>query len=248
MTKELSPRMSPSPVLRFCANVAICSMAFLFSGKLKAQETTAPKTTAQEEDEVVTLDIFTVEATETVGYRATNAISATRVNTPLIEVPQTVNVLTSDFLEDVNAFSPRDASNWVTNLHPRTNNHQPGVFILRGQQHSFVYINGYRAAQLARDNAPFSRMEVIKGPASAIVGRGEATGVINWVRKRPSTTQHLTTKAMVGTENLYRFDIDAGGPLNDSETLSYRAIGFYHSADGHIDYEEIERKGFYPSV
>ena len=212
-----------------------------------------PSTTwAQEdetgEEEIEELDIFTVEATEAVGYKATNAISATRMNTSLLEIPQTINVLTADFLEDVNAFSPRDASRWVTNLHPRTNNHQPGVFIMRGQQHNLVYVDGYRAAQTERDTAPFSRMEVIKGPASSIVGRGEATGVINWVRKRPSEIPHLDTKLTVGTQNLYRLDIDAGGPLNESETVSYRAVAFYHNTDGHIDFERIERGGIYPSL
>lgn len=202
----------------------------------------------ERESEVVELDIFSVDATESVGYKATNAMSATRLSTALIDIPQTINVITADFLEDVNAFTPRDASKWVTNLHPRTNTHQPGVFILRGQQHNLVYVDGYRAVQTERDSAPYARLEVVKGPASAIVGRGEATGVINWVRKRPSATPHVTTKATVGTQDLYRFDVDAGGPLGDSESLSYRTIAFYHNADGHIDFDKIERAGFYPSL
>jgi outer membrane receptor protein involved in Fe transport len=242
MTKEkIYPFLSLC--VRYYLGAAVGIMTFMLPSFLTAQE-------AQDEEDadLVELDIFTVEATETVGYRATNAISATRLNTSLLEIPQTINVLTADFLEDVNAFSPRDASRWVTNVHPRTNNHQPGVFIIRGQQHNLVYVDGYRAAQTERDTAPFSRMEVIKGPASSIVGRGEATGVINWVRKRPSETTLLNTKVTVGTENLYRFDIDAGGPLNESKTVSYRAVAFYHNSDGHIDFERIERGGFYPSV
>lgn len=242
MTKEkIYPFLSLC--VRYYLGAAVGIMTFMLPSFLTAQE-------AQDEEDadLVELDIFTVEATETVGYRATNAISATRLNTSLLEIPQTINVLTADFLEDVNAFSPRDASRWVTNVHPRTNNHQPGVFIIRGQQHNLVYVDGYRAAQTERDTAPFSRMEVIKGPASSIVGRGEATGVINWVRKRPSETLLLNTKVTVGTENLYRFDIDAGGPLNESKTVSYRAVAFYHNSDGHIDFERIERGGFYPSV
>ena len=114
-----------------------------------------PSTTWAQEEEIKELDIFTVEATEAEGYKATNAISATRMSTSLLEIPQTINVLTADFLEDVNAFSPRDASRWVSNVHPRTNNHQPGVFIMRGQQHNLVYVDGYRAVQTERDTRAF---------------------------------------------------------------------------------------------
>ena len=100
MTKEkIYPFLSLC--VRFCLSAAVGIMTFMLPSVLTAQE-------AQDEEDadLVELDIFTVEATETVGYRATNAISATRLNTSLLEIPQTINVLTADFLEDVNAFSP----------------------------------------------------------------------------------------------------------------------------------------------
>ena len=200
-----------------------------------------------DEEEVQVLDPFVVEA-ESVGYRASNSTSTTRLAVRLQDIPQAIAVVTADFMEDAGIYDNRDALKYVSNVTPRATNHQPGTFFIRGLQTNQTYVDGVRISPHRMDMAPYERVEIVKGPASASIGRGEPSGLTNYVRKRPLPERRLTTKFTVGNYSFYRAHVDAAGPLNEDKTATYRLNLVYQDNDTWKDLMHYKRIGVYPSL
>ena len=96
--------------------------------------------------------------------------------------------------------------------------------------------------------AAFSRIEIIKGPASASVGRSSSAGLVNYVRKLPRDDQFATTIIQFGKYNHFRGHLDTGGPLTRDGAFTYRLNMTYQDTDTWKDLEHYERTGFFPSV
>src|SRR5918993_523754 len=77
-------------------------LALLAAPSMDAQSTANRNPAA---DEALVLSPFTVRSESDVGYYASNAISATRINVPLLDLPMSINVITSEFMQDIAAFS-----------------------------------------------------------------------------------------------------------------------------------------------
>src|SRR5262245_32696226 len=121
-----APRLVPS--LR-PGNIVSLGVGCLFLGfDALAQPSSSATTSAK--DETVVLSPFLVNSSESLGCRATNTISATRVNMPLVTVPQTINVLTTDFLKDMGSFDLNEAAQYVSSV--GTTGFARGNFNVRG--------------------------------------------------------------------------------------------------------------------
>ena len=79
--------------------------------------------------------------------------------------------------------------------------------------------------------AAFSRIEIIKGPASASVGRSSSAGLVNYVRKLPRDDQFATTIIQFGKYNHFRGHLDTGGPLTRDGAFTYRLNMTYQDTD-----------------
>ena len=83
---------------------------------------------AQEEetddDDVITLSPF--EVLEKPGWGATNTTTSTRISVPLQDIPQSIFVVTAEFMADAGLYDNRDVMRYVSNVQPRATNHQPG--------------------------------------------------------------------------------------------------------------------------
>lgn len=125
-------------------------------------------------DKAVELSPFEVRASSNVGYGAAETQSSSRLATAYIDVPQTINVITEEFLKDAVVFNVRDSLQWVNNVETSSENHFPGV-VMRGiQVANNFYIEGFRLPDSVQNIDTFftSRVEVVKGPTSVGVGRG----------------------------------------------------------------------------
>ena len=199
---------------------------------------------AEEDEDIITLNPF--EVVEKPGWGATNTTTSTRIVVPLQEIPQSIAVVTAEFMIDAGLFDNREVMRYVSNVQPRATNHQPGQYFFRGIRSEETYINGFRAESFRADMAPFDRIEIIKGPASASVGRSSSAGLVNYVRKQPRSDPFLTTRLQFGQYSHYRASLDAGGPLK-SENLTYRLNLVYHNSDSWKDLENRTRYGVFPS-
>lgn len=111
-------------------------------------------------------------------------------------------------------------------------------------------VNGFYAGRGfggPRDFVGIEAVNVLKGPRSALFGRGEPGGTINLVTKRPKFETGGYLKGTVGSWNQFRFEGDAQTVIGENENLGVRLVGFYEDAESFRDGVETEKLGFYPS-
>ncbi|GHA21391.1 TonB-dependent receptor [Arenicella chitinivorans] len=112
-------------------------------------------------------------------------------------------------------------------------------------------VNGFNAGRGfggPRDLVGIASVEVLKGPRSALFGRGEPGGTINLVTKRPNFETGGYLRGSVGEWNHRRVEGDYQTVLGESENLGLRLVGFYEDSDSFREPAESEKVGFYPSL
>lgn len=194
----------------------------------------APPAAGSGAEDVIKLEPFKVVTDDGgTGYGAQSSSSSSRLNLRYIDVPQTVNVVTAEFLADAFIFDSREFTKYVNGVTPRTNTHQEETFFIRGLQTTTSYVEGFLTTiAVNRDSALYNRTEYVKGPASAAIGRGEAGGLVNFVQKKPLGRKHLSTRFTVGTDNFKRGEIDLDGVILPGGKLSFRLPIYYEDGDG----------------
>ncbi|HRE83899.1 MAG TPA: TonB-dependent receptor plug domain-containing protein [Opitutaceae bacterium] len=184
-------------------------------------------------DEEIKLSPFEVTSSSDVGYGAQYSSSSSRLNLRYIDVPQTVGVVTAEFLNDTFIFDSQEFTKFVPNVQPRANTHQPGTFYVRGLQITNTYVDGYIAPlTVNRDRALYDRVEFVKGPASAAMGRGEAGGLVNFISKVPLSKNRDMVDVTVGTDAFYRAEFDHSRRLSQNGSTAYRIPFFYEESEG----------------
>lgn len=213
----------------------LCGLAAFiagFSSHLSAQ-TASPESQAKVGTEVLALDPLTVSGDANTGYGAQFSNSSSRLNLKYIDVPQTVNVITSEFLHDAFIFDSRDFSMYVPGISPTSNTHQVETFLVRGLTTTTSYVDGFLATRpVNRDSALYDRIEVVKGPASAAIGRGEAGGLVNFIQKKPLGKKRVQITTTVGSDSFYRGEIDYNDMLRADGSLNLRVPLYYEDGDG----------------
>lgn len=221
--------------------------ALLIAARLPAQAQTAPAP-AKNTEEPVSLSAFVVSDGKDIGYRATNAMGATKTNTPIQETPQSIQVINNEFILDQGALSLDDAMRYTSGVSIGTD--------LRGDRYSMRgYVTGIPSKDYFRDTgrtpremSNISRVEVVKGPAAFTFGRTNPGGVINLVVKRPLYDPETTVTGVVGSDSLYRAELDTTGPIDAGHHLAYRAIGAWEDAKSPRDGFFVKRKFVTPSL
>lgn len=195
--------------------------------------------------------------TQNTGYLSTTSTIATRTNRATIEIPQTINLITSELLEDTAAFKQEEAIQYVPNVFPRNTFGQPQAFLIRGyEREGAIYVDGFTSGSYSRDTAGYQMLEVIKGPPSAVQGRAGASGALNWVSKKPiHGTEFFNSKITFGTddsfENIFRAEFDGNMTVvrdGDKDILSVRGVAVVQSGDSWTQFLPDEKYAFYPSM
>ena len=167
------------------------------------------------------------------SYRADTA-SGVKAPTPLIDVPQSVTVLTREQLDDQGVTQLTDALRYVPGVVLAQGEGNRDQIVLRGQNTTAdFFLNGLRDdTQYYRSLYNIDHVEVLKGANALLFGRGGGGGVINRVRKTPSLAgQSLGASAAVGTFGDFALAADLNAPL--SQTVGARLNGTYEEFDNH---------------
>lgn len=172
------------------------------------------------------------------GYNAVRASSTLKTDTPLLKTPIAVEVVTRQTMDDQQAISVNDAL--LSNVSGVTQGISGiELFKVRGFYNTVgnVYKNGlmeYRLRNL--DTTNLQAIEVLKGPAAMLFGRGEPGGIINLVVKRPLETPYYSLQQQVKSFGGTRTTLDATGPLNDDKSVLYRFNGEFYSTDSYRNF------------
>ncbi len=160
-----------------------CAIFFLFS--LAA---TAPGFA----QEASLLDEIVVNARRE-SYRPGKALGATRTQTEIERIPQSIQVVPRSVIEEQQIVRLADVVANVSNVQPGgTQGNRSETFVIRGFEAASYAIDGIMLnpaqnfTETVRDLANVAQVEVLKGPAAVLYGRGEPGGVINVVTQRPS--------------------------------------------------------------
>jgi catecholate siderophore receptor len=134
--------------------------------------------------------------TGTVGVYANSTSVATKTNTPLVNIPQSVNVLTKDFIRDQSFQSIDDAVRYVPGVIPHQGEGNRDELIIRGVDSSAnFFVNGFRDdVQYFRDLYNTQSIEILKGPSAVIFGRGAFQCLLRRQRHVPRFRQARTLR------------------------------------------------------
>lgn len=188
------------------------------------------------------------------NYRALSATGATKTDTLLKDLPQSVRVLTADLLKDAGVTTLASALDLASGITRQSN--LGGLwdsYAMRGftgdpNFGSDYLVNGFsssRGYNGVRDTASTASVEVLKGPASALYGRGEPGGTVNITTKKPRFEPVYAVDLSVGSFQNHRTAVDLTGPI--SENIAYRLNGAYENSDSFRDTVGAKRSFISPS-
>ena len=262
-----------TPIARPARFVAIALAAGLWPLSVSAQQTAAPAdSTTSTEDDVVELSPFTVTTDQDKGYKATNSISGTRLNTAIKDLPMPIEVITEEFIRDTGSTNLRESLRYSSGILLQTQNDYgapSGSFAMtpgkinnpegltggatrtnmkiRGFQTESVLRDGFRR-QNATDAVNIARVEVARGPASLLYGVGNFGGVVNYLTKMPTAEPYNAVSLAYGSENFMRATIDSSGPLTEDGTLGYRLTGAWQDTESHTDFNTEDHTFISPVI
>src|SRR5690606_16021377 len=157
------------------------------------------------------------------SYKNTASFAGTKTETPIRFVPQAISYVTKEVIDDQQAFKTSDIIKNISgvNVFSFYNND----FTLRGYRASNALINGLRnpTGSWSQSLLPnVERIEVIKGPASALFANTDPGGTVNTVTKKPLDVNRRSINFATGSYNTFRMASDFTGPMNNEKTLLYR--------------------------
>ncbi|MEO0827373.1 MAG: TonB-dependent receptor [Cyanobacteria bacterium J06642_9] len=188
-------------------------------------------------------------------YVVPTATTATRTDTPLDEIPQSIQVIPQAVLEDQQVIRLNDALRNASGVVSNSNDQRGQRFIIRGFSSSSILRDGFRLTNGSNGNAGFQelanveRVEVLKGPAAILAGALEPGGAINLVTEQPLSEPFYELSFRVGNRELLEPSIDISGPLTDDGRLLYRLNALYRNEDYHRDFDvPVERVFIAPVI
>ncbi len=195
------------------------------------------------------------------GYVAPVTTTGSKTDTPLIEAPQSVGVVTRDQIDDQSAQTVSQALRYTAGVLPevRPSARYDSVFVRgfggQGTAAAFVnFIDGLRQGRGLSFGVPntepwlLERIEVLRGPASVLYGQTGAGGLVNLVSRRPTETPIHEVRLEAGTNALLQTAFDFGGPLTADGQFLYRLTGLARTADTQYDYTREQRIAIAPAL
>ncbi len=232
--------------------LALGSLILLPFAHLNAQTDSSSES---DDAPVFELSPFEVSSSGDKGYYASNTISGSRISVPIQDIPLTIEVVTSEFIEDTGATDLRDSLKYsagvllesqndafglydnvgnVNNPEGATGDKSESSFKIRGFVLENTLRNGYRRKN-ATDTINIDRIEVIRGPSALLYGVGNFGGVVNYLTKAPSSNWQQQVAVTAGSDGLRRGSIDSTGPILKDDLLNYRVTMAYEDRDDWTD-------------
>lgn len=226
------------------------------------------------QNQVITLSPFTVDTSQDEGYKATNAVSGTRLNTPIQTLPESIEVITQDFMSDIGALNLREALQYsagiqlttqndlvgtttpysniggVNNAQGSTGNKTQTSIVMRGFVTTNALQDGFNR-QFASDTIGIERVEVVRGPAALLYGIGNFGGVVNYLPKAPVSVQQGNYQFTFGSYGLVRGALDLGGPIVQQSPLGevdYRLTASLQQNGDYTQYFKNRNVWLSPSI
>ncbi|MEM6401727.1 MAG: TonB-dependent siderophore receptor, partial [Cyanobacteria bacterium P01_D01_bin.116] len=211
------------------------------------QDNNTQTTQQSGEDDVIEL---VVTGNTEQRYRIPESSVGTRTNTPVINVPQSIQAVPKQVLEEQGTTTLGDALRNTAGVTPgRVSSDSLAITpVIRGFESKNTLRNGLRDTTLGTiaETTNVERFEILKGPASVLFGQGDLGGTVNIITKVPLDEPAYKIDYQVGQFGLHRPSIDITGPLNNKlDSPAYRLTSSYQWSESFRDFEE--RRTFFVS-
>ncbi len=214
---------------------------------------TAAPATKETTKEVVELPAFTITEQQANPYVSKQALSGTRIAMDIQDIPQTVSVVTSDFIKDTMSQRLLDAAKYVTPVVESTLPIGGDRYTIRGFQVSHEFIDGMVISGedgYSMSLAPYNidRIEIIKGPNAILVPGGAPGGQFNPITKSPIMKDQSSATLELAQYIGDAVSTDINRIVSQDKGIAMRMIAAYWDSKGYQ--KNYFRKGweFAPSV
>lgn len=206
---------------------------------------TVPVAVAAQTSETM-LPSMTVKAGAEVPYKAEKSASQ-KFTQPLVDTPQTVQVIKKEILQEQGAATLMDAlrntPGITMQLGENGNTSAGDTFQMRGfSTQTATFVDGIRdLGAVTRDVYNLEQVEVVKGPAGTDIGRGAGSGYINLISKLPSLDSLNQASVAYGTEDKKRLTADINQKIGDGTAFRINAM----AAEGGVDGRDVVKNKSY---
>ncbi|MDR9876846.1 TonB-dependent siderophore receptor [Pseudomonas allii] len=195
----------------------------------------------------VTTDAYESATGPVKGYRATRSASATKTDTAIRDIPQSISVIPATVLKDLGSTNVERALEFAGGVSKQNNFGGLTLYeySVRGFTTSEFYQDGFSANRgypSTPDAANIERIEVLKGPAANLYGRGDPGGTVNIVTKKPQPEAFTTVQTSAGSWDRYRTAVDVNTPLDSEGNVLSRvnlAVEDNHSFRDHVQSKRV---------
>ncbi|RTL73111.1 MAG: TonB-dependent siderophore receptor [Hyphomicrobiales bacterium] len=179
------------------------------------------------------------------GFVAKQSSAGTKTDTPILETPQSISVVTRDQLDTRNVSTVVEALQYVPGIytHPGGKDPRFDQYTIRGfnSQGYGAFRDGLKEIGSADNFNHFrtepyglERVDVIRGPSSVLYGQIAPGGLVNVITKRPTEERIREVEGQIGSDNKYQGAFDLGGKLNDSGTVLFRLTGLARESNAQV--------------
>lgn len=216
----------------------------------------------QPKEETITVTAASAPQESAWGPAATIAArqsaTATKTDTPIQKVPQSISVVTAEEMALHQPKSVKEALSYTPGVAVGTRgaSNTYDYLIIRGfaadGQSQNNYLNGLKMQGNFYNDAvidPYmlERAEVMRGPVSVLYGKSSPGGLLNMISKRPTTEPLKEVQFKMGTDSLFHTGFDFSDALDEDGVYSYRLTGLARSANAQQDRAEEQRYAIAPS-
>lgn len=236
------------------ALLALCGVAHAQQGA--PATTTAPTApTAEKTLTPVTVNAGGEQQSPTApvtGFVAQRALSATKTDTPLIETPQAISVITRDQMEAQGVQTLRQVTAYTAGAVSNYFDARSDTFKARGGDVT-QYLDGMvRFIGYWNDTRPdpytLERVEFLRGPSSVLYGQGSVGGVLNLTSKRPQAEPLREVQVQLGNHARKQIAADMTGKLTEDGEWLYRLVAVGRDSDTQVDHVRDDRLVIAPTV
>lgn len=179
-----------------------------------------------------------VVVTAEAGYAVSETTAGSKLEAPLLDVPQAITVVDRTLLDDQGAYRLDDALKNVAGVIPGGYYEAWDYYRIRGFDASFnTYVDGLRGGNgMNEETFGLESVEVMKGPSSTLYGQSVLGGIVNVRSKQPRPDRFARVQFTGGSYGFLEPAVDAGTSLNRSHTLYVRLNLLYRPTDSFVDF------------
>lgn len=194
-----------------------------------------------------------------VGYVARYTTAATKTDTPLTEIPNSIYVITKDQIVDQQSQTVQEVLRYMPGIYSESlgtaawgsgssNTSNGGNFTQRGFA-STQYVDGLLSNSMASGEPAFiERVEALNGPSSVMYGQSGAGGLISMQLKKPTDTPLRNVTVGFGNWGRYETTVDVSDKVTKSGSLRYRIAAIGVTQGTQTDHVNYHRVGVLPSI